>query len=269
MWQNWKRRLAVYWKVWRMTATHAMQSTLINRWTSSLFLFGKAIRFSMTLLLLFLLKNNIQDINGYKPDQVMIFFLTYQILDTLGQMVYRGVYEFSWQVRSGELDFYLAKPLNPLFRILTGKPDIMDTIFFVPTTALTVWLMGQYGHTITLTSVLLYISLLINGFLIVTAFYIFVICIGIVTTEVDNVMMLYRDLNTMGRFPVDMYKGAMRFVLFFVVPVGLMNTIPAQTLLNLPTSKSLLLTYGLGIGFLLVSLGVWRVSVKKYTSAGG
>ena len=269
MQSNFTKSAKKYWTIWSKVASYALAETFVSRWTNFFFLFGKAVRVGISLLILFLLQQNIQQIAGYSIDQVIIFFLTYQFLDTVAQIFFRGVYLFSWQVRSGELDFYLAKPINPLFRILTGKPDILDAFFLVPTTILSFWIAANLNITVTWESFLLFVGLMINGFLILTGLHILVICLGIVTTEVDNAVMLYRDINHMARFPIDMYKEPLRTILYFIVPVGIVNTIPAQVLLNLKPGQHLLIATMMGTGFLLFSLWMWKLSVKKYTSAGG
>jgi ABC-2 type transport system permease protein len=266
---KWWHELKKYFYIWQKIAQYALAETFLNRWTNILFMSGKILRLAISLFFLFLLHKNIQSFAGYSIDQVIVFFLTYQFLDTVAQVIYRGVYLFSWQVRSGEMDFYLAKPINPLFRILTGKPDILDALFLIPTTILSIWLVQNLHLTITPQSFLLYLVLLLNGFFIVTGLHILVICLGILTTEVDNAIMLYRDMNTLARFPVDIYKEPLRTVLFFIIPVGVMNTIPSQVLLNITPSYHIGITFAIGIGFLLISLRVWNWSVKQYTSAGG
>jgi len=263
------KRLKIYWIVWQTTAKYALAELLVSRWSSLIFFVGKGARFAMTLLFLLLLKQSLAGIGGYTTDQVVVFFLTYQLTDNITQMFFRGVYTFSWEVRSGELDFYLSKPLNPLFRILTGKPDFIDASFFIPTTIFSIWLISTLHLHITSVSLITYFFLLMNTFLIAAAFHIFVICIGILTTEVDNVIMLYRDATALSRFPIDVYREPLRTILFFIVPVGLMNTLPAQFLLNLKPTTTVLLSFAIGGGFFLLSLWTWRLSLRKYTSAGG
>jgi len=264
-----KERLYIYWKIWVTVASYAFQETFLNRWTNALFLFGKLIRFGMLLVFLFLLHQNISGIAGYSIDQVIVFYLTYQFTDTLAQIMYRGVYSFSTSVRTGELDFYLSKPINPLFRILTGKPDILDVLFFFPTTAASLWILSHLQLHITFNSVVIYFALLINSFLIVTAFHIFVACLGVLTTEVDNAIMLYRDFTNLSRFPVSIYGEPFRTVLLFVIPVGIMNTVPAQVLMHTQPSVGMLTAVLIGLGFFILSLRTWKWSIRKYTSAGG
>lgn len=263
------KRIGIYWQIWRTLAVNAFQETFINRWTNALFFTGKAIRFAMSLLFLILLQKNLNGFAGYTTDQVIIFFLTYQFTDTIAQVFFRGVYTFSWKVKSGDLDFYLSKPLNPLFRILTGEPDIIDAFFLIPTTIISIWLVTTLHVAITPASLAAYFFLMVNSFLIAAAFHILVICLGVLTTEVDNAVMLYRDTNALSRFPIDIYREPLRTAMFLIVPVGLMNTIPAQVLINLTPSYAIIYTIAIGIGFFALSLFVWGESIKKYTSAGG
>jgi ABC-2 type transport system permease protein len=262
-------KLRIYWQLWSTMAKYSLAEVMVNRATSVLFFLGKGIRFAMMLFFLLLIKQNIHGMAGYTTDQVVVFFLTYQFTDTLAQILYRGVYIFSWQVRSGELDFYLAKPINPLFRILTGKPDIIDVFFFIPSTLLSMYIIAQLNVSVTLTSALVFLAMVINGFLITTGFHILVVCLGVMTTEVDNAIMLYRDTVALSKFPVTIYGEAIRIALFFLVPVGIMNTLPAQFLLQLQPSMSVFLAGAIGLGFFALSLLTWRFSLRKYTSAGG
>ncbi len=262
-------RLYVYWTVWLTVAKYALAETFVSRWTNALFFIGKVVRFGMLLFFLLVIKQNVQTFAGYTPEQMVVFFLTYQFLDTLAQIFYRGVYEFSWKVRSGDLDFYLSKPIQPLFRILTGKPDFIDVAFFIPTTALSIYLIRDILLRATSANLATYGILLINGFLIATAFHILILAMGIITVQVDNAVMLYRDINVMTRFPVTIYQEPLRTILLFAIPVGLMNTIPAQVLLHKPLTTTVWLTCVLGVGFFLVSLKIWHEAVKQYTGAGG
>jgi ABC-2 type transport system permease protein len=261
------RRLSVYWQVWKFTAFNALQQAFINRGSNVLFLFGKVIRLSMSLLFLWLIRENVHVFAGYTTDQMIVFFLTYQVVDIVSQVFFRGVYMFGEQVRTGEFDFLLAKPISPLFRSLTGLPDINDTIFLIPTLGVMTWILTQLDITITLSSLLWYGLLLINSFLIATALHILVLVMGILTTEVDGIIWLYRDLIRMGEFPITIYPELLRFALFFIIPVGFMVTIPAEVLLNTQPAYSALASLGFGVTFLWISLRVWTWSLKRYSSA--
>ena len=216
----------------------------------------------MTLVVLLLIKNNIKTFAGYTADEMIVFFLVYQFVDNIAQSLFRGVYMFGRKVKNGEFDFDLLKPINPLFRALMGNPDINDVIFLIPSTAISLYLLS-----ITLESVALFFLMLINRLRIATALHIIVLSIAIFTTDVDGVVWMYRDLSRLGQFPISAYLELMRFTLFFIVPIGMMITIPAEILISATPTYSIGAATLVGVSFFGFSLWLWNTALKNYTSA--
>jgi ABC-2 type transport system permease protein len=260
-------RLNTYYTVWKMIAVNAFQEAFINRWSNMLFIIGKSLRFGMSLLFLFMIRENTQGFGNYTTDQMVVFFLTYQLIDISAQVFYRGSYLFGNMVRTGEFDFFLAKPINPLFRALTWKPDINDVFFLIPTIIISILTLSQLDISYTPQSIFIYLCLLVNSFLIVTALHILVLTVGVMTTEVDGVIWMYRDVMTLGQIPISVYQEPLRTILFFILPIGMMITIPAEVLFNSQTSYSLLITTTVGISTFLASLKLWNWGLRQYSSA--
>jgi len=250
-----------------MTASNALQETFVNRGAHAMFFLGKTIRFVMATVFLLLIRNNVTEVGGYSADAMIVFYLTYQTIDTLAQVFYRGVYEFGNSIRTGSFDGILTKPINALFTVLTGIPDVNDAFFFVISTAVSIYLVATADLSITLSSSLWYLFLLGISFLIATGIHIFVLCITLLTTDSNNVMFTYRDVSRLGQFPITIYGELIRFSLFFIIPIGLMVTIPAQVLLNLELTYSILFTTLFGIAFFTASIQTWNWTLKKYSSA--
>lgn len=253
--------------IWLKIALNTAQETFVNRVTNLLFMLGKALRFGLFLVLLYAFQDNLSAVGGYKTEDLIPFFLIFNLIDTTAQCLYRGVYLFQQQVRRGEFDFDLMRPINPLFRSLFGKPDINDAIFLIPITLISLYLMQTTIMSLSITDIILFVVLFINGLIIATAFHILTLSLGIVTAEVDNVIMVYRDLSNFGRFPIDIYTQTVRFILTFIIPIGVMLTVPAQVI----TKSSLLVTVPvallIGIVFLLTSLTAWKYALRQYSSA--
>ncbi len=122
-------RFSTYFRVWSIQAGNELQQAFINRFTNIFFVVGKLLRLGMSLLFLFVLRKSVPTFANYTTDQMIVFFLTYQIIDVVTQVLFRGVYSFGDKVKTGEFDFLLTKPINALFQTLTGKPDVNDAIF--------------------------------------------------------------------------------------------------------------------------------------------
>ncbi len=261
------KTITYYSKIWYWHALSALQVTFANRATNSLFFLGKFLRLTMSLLFLFILHNSIKTFGEYTSNQMVIFFLVYLWIDTITQSLFRGVYSFGSQVRQGSFDFDLTKPINPLFKALMGEPDINDVIFLIPSAFATLWALHTFSIQLGGWQILLFGLLFINSLVIATALHIVVLSLAILTTDIDGIMWMYRDLLKLGQFPVTAYGEALRFTLFFLVPVGMMITIPAQVLLNLTPSYAIWLTLIISGTTFGASLLLWRYCLRHYTSA--
>lgn len=253
-------------KIWWIFTTITSQKVLTSRFGTIVFMLGKILRFGFFGLFLLLLSQKTTTIAGYSLWQIIFFYATFNLVDVLPQFFMREVYRFRWNIVTGTFDYILTKPISPLFRSLFGGSDILDlavlflSIFFV-------FFAGAHLGSISEMAIAVYIALIMNAFLIAVAVNIFVLGIGILTTEVDNTLWLYRDLTQMGRVPIDIYLEPIRSFLTFIIPVGIMITFPAKALMGLLGLQTILVAFLIGGFSLYGSLLFWRFSLKRYASA--
>ena len=79
--------------------------------------------------------------------------------------------------------------------------------------------------------------------------------------------MIYRDLTSLGRLPVDIYKEPLKSILTFLIPVGIMVTLPAKALMGLVSPSGVIVSLGIGIAAIFVAKRFWSLALKRYTSA--
>lgn len=255
-----------YFKIWLILTGIASQIAFQSRFGAGVFIMGKILRFLFFLLFLFLLSSKTNAIAGYSLWQIILFFLTFNLIDTLAQFFLREVYRFRSYVVSGNFDYILTKPISPLFRSLFGGSDILDLSIIGLFIAFVAFSIEKIG-SVSLFGIALYTILILNAFFIALAFHIFVLSMGVLTTEVDNTIMLYRDITQMGRVPVDIYKEPLQGILTFAIPVGIMMTFPAKALMGLLSPSSVVASFFIGTLFVILSLWLWRFSLKYYSSA--
>ncbi len=257
-----KRYIKLWWTLTLATSQIAFQS----RFGAGLFLVGKLIRFTFFLFFLTVLVTKTKAIAGYTFWEIIFFYATFNFLDTLPQFLFRNVYRFRQQVLNGYFDNLLTKPLPALFHPLFGGSDMLDLIILFASIFFIIF-SGMHIENLTTINVLSYLLLLANGFLISAGFHIFVLGSGIMTTAVDNTVMLYRDLTQMGRLPIEIYQEPLRGLITFVVPVGIMMTYPVKAILGSLSFWNIILSLVVGIAVLLLSLKFWGYALTKYTSA--
>jgi ABC-2 type transport system permease protein len=259
------KRLFYYFKLWLMMSRNSFMVVLSQKTILIIFLIGKVLRFGFFFGFLFLLLKNTGTLLNYTANQVIFFFLTFNLVDVISQFLFREVYRFRNLIIKGDFDLVLTKPQNSLFRVLLGGADVIDFIT-IPPLIFAVYYVGSLLNP-NMIQTIFYLIALLNGFLIATAFHIAVLSLGIITLEIDHTIMIYRDLSNLGRFPIDIYKQPLQGILTYLVPVGIMFTFPVKVLIGLVSPLGVLLSFGLGIVAIFLSLRFWNFALTKYTSA--
>src|SRR3989344_2957830 len=259
------KRIIYYLKIWLLMARNAFIVWFNRRNLLIIFLLGKVIRYIFYFTFLYFLVNSSKGLSGFTGNQVLFFTATYVLIDTVAQFFFRSVYTFRQLIVSGDFDLVLLKPVNALFRVLMGGPDPIDFVTIPPIIFVTFYL-GSILQPTPL-QVFYYLLLVANGLVIAMAFHIVVLSLGVITLEIDHTIMVFRDLSSMGRLPIDIYKEPFKSVLTYIIPVGLMITLPAKGLFGLVTPVGVLFSIAFGFVFLFLSLRFWNFALTKYTSA--
>lgn len=259
------RRVRYYVGIWYMMSKNSFLMVLAQKKVLFIFLFGKVLRFMLFMMFLFFLVKGAGSLSGYNVNQMIFFFLTYVVIDTTTQFLFREVYRFRPLIISGDFDLVLTKPISALFRVLMGGADVIDLVTIPPLYAVTIY----YGSLLSPNAyqIYLYITLLLSGMLISTAFHIVVLSLGIITLEVDHTVMVYRDITSMARFPLDIYKQPLRGVLTYILPIGIMITLPAKAFMGLVTPFGIFVSISFGILSIYLATRFWNIALQKYTSA--
>lgn len=246
--------------------SYSLQQTLFNLPIFFFFLLSKIIRYGMFFVFLYYLVGGVNNVGGYTRDQMLIFYLVFNLIDTTSQLLFRETYRFRPLLISGNFDFVLTKPTNPLIRVLLGGPDFIDFGMLLILVSILIYFISQLSGNNYL-QIILFIGLFLNSLLIATAFHIIVLSIGILTLSVDHLIMIYRDLTALARIPVDLFVEPIRWIITFVIPIGIMFTFPAKVLFGLLSWQLVLSSLLFGIIGLYISIKFWNYSLKHYQSA--
>lgn len=255
-----------YFRIWTRTASMAMQAQLTYRLGSFGFLLGKMIRLVFFFAFVVAIFSHVETVAGYSLVETALFFLTYNLVDMIAQIFFRGVYGARRTVTEGDFDFYLVQPCSPLFRMVCSTVDFLDIITLLPVLVMigmTFARLPAYEWT----RYAAYALLVGNGVALIFAIHVFVAGLAVRTQELENAIWIYRDVMFMGKFPVDVYARPVRAALTFAVPIAVMTTFPAKALLGLLSPGWAAYAAGLSAASVALSAVWWRGSVARYTSS--
>jgi len=254
-----------YFKIWLLMSKNSFLGVLTQKKVLLIFLFGKILRFIFFIVFLLFIIKGVNNLAGYSTNQTIFFFLSFSVVDTISQFLFREVYRFRSQIVTGDFDLVLSKPISALFRVLLGGADVMDFITIPPLFAATYYVGSLLNPDVN--QVILYLLLILSALIISAGFHILVMSLGIITLEIDHTMMIYRDLSSMGRFPIDIYQKPLRGILTYFIPIGIMMTLPTKALIGLVNIKGAFISFIIAFFIMFLSLRFWNFALRKYSSA--
>lgn len=258
-----------YARIWRALVANSFKTQMSTALGSTGHLIGKLLRLFFFLFYILAIFKHVPGLKGYSMWEVVLFFMTFNIVDVSAQFLFRGMYGVKYLIEEGDFDKILTQPAHPLFRISVMGTDLLDLLTLIPIGCVTVYTINRLPMEISTSSLVLYGLLLANAMLIAYAFHVFVAALSVRTQEMESAIWVYRDIMTLGRFPTNIYADVLRLVFVTAVPIGVMISFPAQALLGLLSWKGILYSFLLGLGFHLCAQWYWRNTLKEYTSISG
>ena len=85
--------------------------------------------------------------------------------------------------------------------------------------------------------------------------------------RVDNFAEIFWTFYEAGRFPVYVYRGTLRFILTFIVPIAFLTTFPAAALLGELSRIYIVGAVIMAAALFYASVRFWRYAIRFYSSA--
>jgi ABC-2 type transport system permease protein len=172
-------------------------------------------------------------------------------------------------IRKGTLDFVLLKPADAQFLVSTARFQPWRTINVVTAMAIFVWAFRVLDRAPAGRDVALAFVTLLIAVVVLYSLWILTVSAAFYVVRIDNLSQLFIAVFDAARWPVSVFRGIVRFVFTFVLPLALMTTYPAEALLGRVEPRAVAgALLGAVVSFTVARL-VWMASIAKYTSAGG
>ncbi|MBI5497856.1 MAG: ABC-2 family transporter protein [Deltaproteobacteria bacterium] len=170
-------------------------------------------------------------------------------------------------VRRGTLDFVLLKPADSQFLVSTARFEPWKVLDLGASFVIMGWAFHQMGRAPAPLDLAAAALLGLVALIVLYSMWILVISLSFFIVRADNLSFLFSSLLDAARWPVQVFRGALRFLFTFIFPLALMTTYPAMAMmgtLDATTAGTALLV---GFSFAAVARVVWLRALRNYTSA--
>jgi ABC-2 type transport system permease protein len=220
-------------------------------------------------LAIYSLFNKFSILKEYNIYEVMITFsisyISFSLVETLG----RGFDLFERLINNGSFDLLLIRPRNIYLQIIGSEIAYQKAAKVINALIILIIAIINLKIEINIVNILILLLMIISstfifmGIMILGAAFCFVTIKGI---EVVNIFTY--GTRQVAQYPINIYgKHLLRFFTF-VIPIACANYYPLSYLLHNSTNTLYLVYPLMGILFIIPSILIFNLGLKKYHSTG-
>lgn len=201
-----------------------------------------------------------EEVGGYTMREILLLWGLIAASFGLSHILFARAFSLSELIINGKLDSYLVQPKNVLVSVMTSSTNVSAIGDFLYGVALAcVCGLGVGGF-------FLFLLFVVTGMVIFTAFALILGSLSFWFVRMDmleNQMVM--GMVSFGTYPDGIFKGISRFLLYFVIPVGMAVWHPVHLMVGFDTGTFLVVA---GYACLLsaAAVCVFYRGLRRYSS---
>jgi len=258
--------LALLAACWRVNLAEELQyrGNFLASLVGTLFWIGTAL---LTVALFF---THTTQLGGWDFWEVVVLLGVFNTLTGVIETVLRpGIGRLANDVRSGALDLVLVRPVDAQVYTSVRRLDVWRVTDIVMGLALTTYALIQIGRPLAASTILAFALTLASAVAVVYSIWVALMSLAFWFVAVENISVLFDGVYEAARYPVSAYPGALRFLFVYLIPIAWTTTIPASALTGRIGAGTAASAVGVAAVTLLLTRHLWRIALRRYTSAGG
>jgi ABC-2 type transport system permease protein len=209
-----------------------------------------------------------ESVRGWTYDELLVVMGLFFAINGLRQAIIQpNLSRMAEYIRLGTLDFLLTKPISSQFMVSFRHVGIYNWLDPILGLGLVVFGLIRRGQPVSVPAVLGFVVLGLAGMAVMYALALAVQCLAVWSIGAEGLDDVIQGVVEAARFPVDVYRGIVRAVLTFVIPVALLTTFPADALLGRSSLGLIAIAVGVAAALLWVTSRLWIWALRRYAGA--
>ena len=210
-------------------------------------------------------------LGDFDREDILVFLIATFFVDTLYMMLFDGASYLREHIRTGSLDFILLRPVNSQFLISFRYIRSYTLVSLLVLTIILFNVLSSFHpESLNIFNIFLFILSILIGVLIWYCFEFITSCLTFYFRDFRTGGWLTHEIMKFSMRPDSIYSGFIRKILFTILPMALVASVPARLLLNgltFQNQKYLISQFIVVTVLFLISRLIWRIGLKKYESA--
>jgi ABC-2 type transport system permease protein len=259
-----------YLRLIRSFAWASTQNELAYRANFWISLLHSLLNLGTGLLGVLVLFGQVETVRGWDLPATLALLGVYLTVGALRNLVIgpslNALVGMDGEIWTGTFDFSLLRPVNPQFLASFRHWRPLALIDLALGLGVLGTSVAQLGQSLSLARLLAFVLALSAG---VTILYATLLAFSALVLWSPGFLFtwVFDSLFQMARYPVGLYPGWLRLVLTWIVPVGVMTTIPARALTGSLSVGALFGGLTLALSLLVAASTLFRRGLQHYASA--
>lgn len=225
--------------------------------------------FLIQLLLYQAIYAQVDTIGGFSRGEMIIFIGTFSLINALNMILFFfGTNDIPNKIKSGELDHYLTKPVNPLLRITFESVDPGSIPLAIASVILILFGSMKLKVHVSFGTFLLYFLYVLLMTLLWYDLQVITRTIPFFTISATNIdRMSDTILELCLKIPGTLFQGIYKIFFYLILPYGIMATLPTELLAGKLTLIGFLYGCLIVTVFTVFTLWFWNFGLRHYKSA--
>lgn len=226
---------------------------------------------ALNLIFIWVVFRHTSSLGGWSQAEVIFVYGFFMIPYGIFGMIF-NVWNFGERyIVKGEMDRILTRPAHSLLQVLLENVDPPALVGSAVGAVIMASCWAELGLPFHLYDLLLIALFVIGAVLVYAGIYTALAAISFFSDSPTGIMPLMYNIQNYGRYPVNIYNKAIRFLLTWLLPFAFAGVIPASYFLEDKgdgMSSLAWLTPVMGLVVFGLGLSLWNYGVKRYRGAG-
>jgi ABC-2 type transport system permease protein len=205
--------------------------------------------------------NAVGNVRGWDRNDVLMLFAILLTASGIALGLIGNARKLGQLAADGEIDAALALPLDPLAYLLARRVDtvLLGDLVMGP-------LLFLYASDHSLKSVAVYVGAALCGSVVLVGFLVAVSSLTLfVGGRGEQADLGFQAILIMSSYPLDIFGGPTKVVLFTLIPAAFVTGLPASLLRDFDAVTALVLLGAAGF-FALLGIVLFRLGLRRYAS---
>lgn len=262
-------RLRKYARVYRQFVTTSLSEQMSFRLNFASLLVLEVLFFAVAMGGIFVLFEHIERIGDWERPEFLFFTSLAFFVDILFMTLFAtNFWEFSTDLRMGNLDFVLTKPVSSLFMVFCRRISAGGLITSAWGLGSVVYFGSQLPESWTAERVGVFVVFMFAAMMLKVGLEILVGTLMFITVEGEAINLLRLNLQVIQKQPDFVYGPWFRTAFSFVYPLLLVTSVPAHVMVEERWPVYVTAFFFVSIAYVwLMVAWAWRRGLRRYESA--